>query len=118
MLRTIAERNLVGQIDYVLYSADFPTAVDVTADIGKQALPKVLTPQASINALTYLYQPVLAKNAAYLDLNVNRYAIGYYPKAGWDPGAAIARRVRHLPCRSASRSWRPTWRSRTRPRST
>ncbi len=24
-------------------------------------------------------------------LNVNRYAIGYYPKAGWDPGAAIAR---------------------------
>ena len=72
--KTIEARKLVNQIDYVLYSADFPTTVDVKADIGERTLPKVITPQASINSMTYLHQLVLAKNPSYLDFNVNCYA--------------------------------------------
>ncbi len=74
VLQTAEKRGLAGQIDYILYSADFPWAIDVTSDIGTQKLPTVITQPASINGLTYLYQFAMAKNAGYLGLNVNFYS--------------------------------------------
>lgn len=74
VLKTIEARGLAGQIDYVLYSADFPTAISVSEDVGDRQLPRVITPVASLNGLTYLYQLVLAKDLRYLDLGCNRYA--------------------------------------------
>ncbi len=74
VLKTIEERGLAGQIDYVLYSADFPTAISVSGDVGDRKLPRVITPVASINGLTFLHQLVLAKDLRYLDLGCNRYA--------------------------------------------
>jgi hypothetical protein len=74
VLKTIEGRGLAGQIDYVLYSADFPTAISVSGDVGDRKLSRVITPVASINGLTYLYQLVLAKDLRYLDLGCNRYA--------------------------------------------
>jgi len=72
-LRTAEQRGIGPQIDYVLYSADFPTAIDVRTDlIGKQ-LPRVITQPAAINGLTYLYGLTMAKNMNYLGLNVNFY---------------------------------------------
>ncbi len=74
VLTTLEHRGLAGQIDYVLYSADFPTAIDVSGDIGGQPLPRVLTPWASLNGLTYLYEFVLHKDIRYLSLDSNWYA--------------------------------------------
>lgn len=74
VLRVIQERGLIGQIDQVLYSADFPTSIDVSADVGSQRILPVLTRMASINGLTFLHRPVLARDVRYLDLDANHYA--------------------------------------------
>jgi len=46
----------------------------VGADIGSQKLPLVITPVASLNGLTFLYQKVLARDTGHLRLDANRYA--------------------------------------------
>ena len=74
VLQTIDERGLAGQIDCVLYSADFPTAIDVSGDAGQRPLPQILTKVAAINGLTFLHRAVTAKDIRYLDLGINRYA--------------------------------------------
>lgn len=74
VLQTLDERGLSPQIDAVVYSADIPTAIDVSGDIGSQKLQRTFTPVASVNGLTFLYQLVLAKDIRYLDLNANFYA--------------------------------------------
>lgn len=81
VLAEIESRGLTPQIDYVLYSADIPTAIDVQADIGDRKLPRAITPLASINGLTFLHQFVLEKDLAYLDLNANLYARRAGPKS-------------------------------------
>lgn len=74
VFQAISSRKLNAQIDVITWSADFPHAVRVHADIGNQKLPKHITPVASINGLTYLHGAVLKKDLAYLALNSNRYA--------------------------------------------
>ncbi len=74
VLDAIADRQLTPQIDYVLYSADLPTAIDIRGDLGQRPLPRVFTPVASINGLTYLYQTVLDKDPRYVDFQANHYA--------------------------------------------
>lgn len=73
VLATIDQRGLKEQIDYVVYSSDLPYAIDVRADLAGRKTPRVLTLTASINGLTHLHEPVLAKDANYLQLNSNRY---------------------------------------------
>jgi len=74
VLEVINDRGLSKQIECVAWSSDFPTAINVKSDIGKSRLPKVLTPVASLNGLTYLYQLVMRKDVRYLSLQVNGYA--------------------------------------------
>ena len=74
VLDVIKQRGLSNQIECVAWSSDFPTAINVKSDIGDRKLHKVLTPVASLNGLTYLYQLVLRKDARYLSLQVNGYA--------------------------------------------
>ena len=74
VLQTMDSRGQQVQIDAALYSADFPTMIDVTGDVGAQKLSPALTPYGSLNGLTYLYQSVQAKAAAAtLDLGSNNY---------------------------------------------
>lgn len=80
-LQTLESRGLSGQIDAMLYSSDFPTAIHVAGDIGKQQLPVVLTPEAAINGLTFLGPLTLAKDIRYLDFSANPYAMQRLPKA-------------------------------------
>lgn len=75
-LKAAETRGLAGQIDYLLYSADLPTAIDVSADTAGKEFPKVITQPAAINGLTFFYQFTLAKNTAYLGLNANFYYRG------------------------------------------
>jgi hypothetical protein len=73
VLETLAARGLAGQIECIAYSSDLPYAVGVQSDAGRQKLPRVITPEASINGLTYLADLVLVKNINYLSLDANRY---------------------------------------------
>jgi len=72
-LAMIRRRGLGDQIDYVIYSADFPYAVNLRSDVGPRKRPKQLTPIGSINGLTYLSSRVMKKDLAYLALDVNFY---------------------------------------------
>jgi len=92
VLSEITRRGLAPQIDYIVYSSDFPFSIDVSGDLkGDKAasrLPYWATKQASINGLTYLHQAVLAKNwKKYLSLDANRYALaggqGFRASHGW-----------------------------------
>lgn len=74
VFKTLFERNLLEHVDYIVYSSDFPTAIDARRDLGGAAPDKLLAPTASLTGLTYLYQFVLAKNRHYLELINNFYA--------------------------------------------
>ncbi len=83
----IRRRGLETQIDYVVYSADFPYSINVRSDRG-EAVPYWMKGNASINGLTYLYQAVLEKNwQNYLSLDANLYAKsngqGFRGSYGW-----------------------------------
>ncbi len=73
LLRTAEQRGIAPQIDCVLYSADFPWAVDVSPDMAGKQFSKAISQPASINGLTYLYQLTMGKNPQYLGLNANFY---------------------------------------------
>jgi uncharacterized protein (TIGR03790 family) len=91
------DRRPRGQIDYVVYSSDFPWGVRLDsdrkkfdddaqkarqakadkegnpADAGPPAWVKVLTPVGSLTGLTYLWEPVVAGHSSYLGLRNNLY---------------------------------------------
>lgn len=93
VLSTIEKRGLKQQIDYVVYSSDLPTAINVRPDVAGRKTPRVLTLTASINGLTHLYEPVLAKDVNYLQLNSNRYMRRPIRPRTLKPIAAADRRV-------------------------
>ena len=75
VLKEIETRGLASHIQGIAYSADFPTAIDIGAEIN--SIPNkspYLTPVGSINGLTYLYRFVLAKNQSYIGFESNLYA--------------------------------------------
>ncbi|MBM3498875.1 MAG: hypothetical protein FJX74_09415 [Armatimonadetes bacterium] len=86
VLTAIAERGLSDQIDYVVYSAGFPFAVDVSADMAGKRFPRVITQPASLTGCTYFHELLLAGNAEYLGLDANWYArrlLNEKPDAPW-----------------------------------
>ena len=86
VLHAAEQRGLAPQIDYILYSADFPWAIDVTSDLAGKQMPRVITQPAAINGLTYLYQFTMGKNPGYLGMNVNfyyRHPVRAPVESGW-----------------------------------
>ncbi len=92
ILQAIQQRRLQGQIDYIVYSSEFPWQVALKSDIklamverrkaaeaaGKSTKnlkwPKQMTRFGSINGLTYLWQSVLqCKPLQYMGPQSNRY---------------------------------------------
>jgi hypothetical protein len=76
-LTQMAARSIGGQIDYVVYSADLPSAVDLK-DWGKpDGIPAgsslAFTPTASINGLTFLWQFALTKTPKIVAPRLNNY---------------------------------------------
>ncbi|MFZ5828622.1 MAG: hypothetical protein ACOY3P_00970, partial [Planctomycetota bacterium] len=103
ILNAIEQRRLLPQIDYVVYSCDFPTRINLHPEFDafktqlKDQLeakrkagervpekagewPMYLTPIGSLTGLTYLWQATLPGSPAYLDLQSNKYFRA--PKAG------------------------------------
>ncbi len=75
VLQSLENRKIAGHIQCIAYSADFPTAVNISTHLKKLGdLPKYLTPVASINSLTFFYQSVLRDDPSYIDFLANRYA--------------------------------------------
>jgi hypothetical protein len=94
IIETIHLRRLSAQIDYVVYSSDYPWGIRLESDFqkfgspvsvsnkedsqqplspGRPVLSKQTTPVGSLNGLTYLWQSVLKGNPDYLDFQSNRY---------------------------------------------
>ncbi len=75
LVTELDRRRLAAQIDFVAYSADFPTAINLQSDLEKlPAQHKMFTPVGSINGLTHLYQFVLNKTPHYVAPRSNYYA--------------------------------------------
>lgn len=75
LLQELDRRKLFDHIQCVAYSADFPTAIDISSDLQElKDRHQIFTPVGSINALTYLYVDVLTKNPSYISLHSNFYA--------------------------------------------
>lgn len=88
ILKTIDARGLIGQVDYVVYSTDYPWTIQLYPDIDRfleaakkqqkdsskpVEWPRILTRSGSLTGLTYLYQYVLTKQPIYMGLASNRY---------------------------------------------
>jgi hypothetical protein len=73
-LTAITQRSLAPQIDYLVYSSDFPWRILLQKDYPEEALPKSFAPYASINGATYLFPYILQKNPAIVMPHVNWYA--------------------------------------------
>jgi len=85
VLQAIEAQGLGNQIDYVIYSADFPTTVNFQADAGATKLPPQLSAFASLNALTYYYQFSASKNPLYLHIGPEPYSNLYYRRTAGAP---------------------------------
>lgn len=83
VLRAIEDRNLDGSIDYIVYSADFPTTIRVPEMLkefaakmeirGVKIQRKLYNSQASISSLTYLAGQCIHAPAGVMGLRVNNY---------------------------------------------
>ncbi len=72
IVRAMVERGLTYQIDYIVYSADFPTRISFASDVPAEQRGKFST-DGSLTALTYYYAWTLAGTPNYLSLTSNHY---------------------------------------------
>lgn len=92
ILGEIRRRGLANQIDYVVYSTDFPYRFNVAEDLRGRDLPSQVGPYGSLTGLTYLHQQSQRGDGDYAGLEVaqrrhaNRYyrgeAVGETPRVG------------------------------------
>ncbi|MDG1874910.1 MAG: hypothetical protein P8J27_13430 [Mariniblastus sp.] len=86
LMKQIQERKLSNSIDYIVYSTDFPTAIDlpkadrdklmelISKQPGGQNIPaKVFGLVGSLNSMTYFASAVLQMSPGYLMLDSNSY---------------------------------------------
>lgn len=73
ILKEIEARQIVPQIDYIVYSADFPWRVDFRKDFEGQKLPKQFRPKASLTGATYLWAYTMQNNPALVMPTTNWY---------------------------------------------
>jgi uncharacterized protein (TIGR03790 family) len=76
ILRAVDARHLTEQIDYIVYSSDFPWKIELQEMSPGFQYPKELSPQASITGATYLTPHVLASNPAIASPDINWYVPG------------------------------------------
>lgn len=98
---TISARRLGDQIDYIVYSSDFPWSIDCSAQLGNASLPRHLAPTVSLNAATYFGQAVASGKLDFFSLEANRYfqgsadpqampdSHGFRSWYGWGPGGRL-----------------------------
>jgi hypothetical protein len=75
-IKVLEDRKLTPQIDYIVYSSDFPWAVDLQSLFPGQVFPKQFAPTASLTGATYLTPFVTSNNPALVEPNINWYVPG------------------------------------------
>jgi uncharacterized protein (TIGR03790 family) len=94
-LAAIRRRGLGTQIDYLVYSADFPYAVNLQSEMVGINLPQILSPVASITGVTYFYGPLLTLSPIAIGLENNHYfrkesaSHGFRAWYGWSAGGKL-----------------------------
>ncbi len=79
IMQVMNDRKLTAGIDYVIYSSDFPTAVEINgqhralAKLNKNRQMKLFLGEASINSLTYFAVAFLNDNPGFMVLDSNHY---------------------------------------------
>ncbi len=74
IFRTVAERGLSPQIDYVVYSSDLPHTINFAGDFKDKTPAQAVGNHGALTGLTYLAMPVLARDNRYSTLATNLYA--------------------------------------------
>ena len=72
-IEEINRRKLGGQIDYLIYSCDFPWRLNFTKDFPGEKFQRGLSPRASLTGATYLWAFVKEKRKEMFNLNTNFY---------------------------------------------
>lgn len=96
-LETMERRGLRWQIDYIVYSSDFPTAVNLTTEFANVKFDSKATPMISLNSATYLWYMMIARSPYVVDTGINRYfrngpnrqvdapTVAFHGWYGWGP---------------------------------
>lgn len=90
----LEQRQLNAQIDYLIYSADFPWAVDLQSIYPQEQFPRQFAGIASITGATYLAPFVIEGNPAIVMPNVNWYVPGPH-----DPNLVECQQLSSVPTR-------------------
>lgn len=72
-LNAIKERGLTKQIDYIVYSCDFPWRINLSTDFPDKKFEPQLSPRGSLTGLTYLAAFVQQKREEVVALGSNLY---------------------------------------------
>lgn len=100
-LKEMESRKLGGQIDYLIYSCDFPWRISFAKDFPEENFPPSMKPVASLTGATYLWPFVKSEKKEMFGLNTNFY---YSPHRG---GISLTRAFR------ATHFWNPDGRRTT-----
>ena len=86
LIAEMDRRKLAGSVDYIVYSSDFPTAIEITKhqkaffellnknNGGKpNPLAKIYNADASLTSLTYFIGAAMQENPGYLMMDSNNY---------------------------------------------
>lgn len=74
IMQELERRQLDEQIDYIVYSSDFPTEIDITTDLEASKAPEQLSRTAALTGLTYLWNKSLVGDPYYVVPTANAYA--------------------------------------------
>lgn len=69
----LRQRGILDQIDYVIYSSDFPWSIDFARDLGSTKLPEQMKPVGSLTSMTYAANQLLQKDYHFIGLGGNNY---------------------------------------------
>jgi uncharacterized protein (TIGR03790 family) len=76
ILKAIEDRHLSSQIDYIIYSCDFPWRINLRPLFPDQSFRPEFDPVASLNGATYLVELFLARTPLVVAPDVNWYVSG------------------------------------------
>jgi hypothetical protein len=73
VLGAIQARGISPQIDYLVYSSDFPTTIDFKSELEGRQIEDQRKPTGSLTSLTYFAMSVVGRQLQTLDPNGNHY---------------------------------------------
>ena len=83
VLIMIQRRGLGTQIDYLVYSADFPYAINLNSELGQITPPQYLPPVGSLTGMTFFYGPLMTLSPLAIGLDNNHYFHGEETSSGF-----------------------------------